>query len=121
MKFLGLDFGDKHLGLAIADSETGIASPFKVIANNISQLKKIIAEERIEKIIVGLPVGGSQLIKTGEFIELLKNNFDLPVEVADERFSTKFAGNLMKGNKKKKERDDAVTAMIILQSYLDKK
>lgn len=126
MKLLGLDYGDKYIGLAIADSETKLASPLKIIANEIEDLKKIIAEEQIEKIIVGLPVGmvgktSEQLIKTKEFIELLKNNFDILIETEDERFSTAAANTLIKEQKKKGEREDAVAAMLILQSYLDRK
>ncbi|MFH1225882.1 MAG: Holliday junction resolvase RuvX [bacterium] len=122
MKLLGIDYGDRHLGLAIADSETKLASPWQIIGNNFIELKRIITEEKIEKIVVGRPIGHrGQLAKTKKFLELLKNNLTLPIDTEDERFSTVMANKLIKGNKKKGERDDAISAMLILQSYLDRK
>ncbi|MFH1112105.1 MAG: Holliday junction resolvase RuvX [Patescibacteria group bacterium] len=137
MKLLGIDYGDKHLGLAIADSETKLASPWQVIDNELGALKKIIAEEQIGKVVVGRPQGMSgqtsgQLNTVDKFIELLKNNFNIPVETEDERLSTVSANKLMGGQsaglpagrhgwRKRGERDDAVSAMLILQNYLDRK
>ncbi len=130
MKLLGVDYGDKYIGLATADEETKIASPFKILENKgdnfvIEELKKICGEEEIEKIIIGLPMGlanqESEQFKIVEnFIQLLKNNFNIPVETEDERLSTVAANNLIKEYKKKGERDDSVAAMLILQGYLDK-
>lgn len=126
MKLLGIDFGQKHLGLAIAEEETGLASPFKVIGSDLAVLKKILEEEKIGKIIIGLPksLGNSeneQYKEAQAFVELLKQESSLPIETADERLSTVMANRLMGEDKKKGERDDAVAAMLILQGYLDKK
>ncbi len=130
MKLLGIDYGDRRLGLALADSETKLASPWRVIDNEIEALKKIIAEEQIGKVVVGRPQGMSgqtsgQLNTVDKFIELLKNNLDIPVETEDERLSTVSANNLIKeqsaSRRKKGERNDSVAAMVILQSYLDRK
>jgi len=130
-KFLGIDYGDKHLGLAIADEETRIASPYKILPNNddnlvIGQISRIVIDEEIKAIIIGLPKGmqgqaSAQLAKVNSFIELLKNNFSQEIIAEDERLTTAMAGGLMKEDKKSGERDDAVAAMLILQSYLDKK
>lgn len=126
MKILGIDYGDRHLGLAIADSETKLASPWLVIDNDIEALKKIVIDEQIEKIVVGLPLGlagqaSAQLAKAEEFVESLKSVFNVLVETEDERLSTVSANKLMIGQKKRGERDDAVSAMLILQNYLDRK
>lgn len=129
-KILGLDYGDKHIGLALADSETRVASPLMILENKgddsvIEELKKIVAEEEIRRIIIGRPQGmqgqeSDQLKKVNEFIKLLENNFDLAIITEDERLSTVMANNLIKEQKKKGKRNDAVAAMLILQSYLDK-
>lgn len=131
MKLLGLDYGNKYIGLALADDETRIASPFKILENQgddfvIEALKKICGEEGIEKIVIGLPLGlanqESRQFKTvADFIAKLKNNLNIPVETEDERLSTVSANNLIKEQKKRGERNDSVAAMVILQSYLDKK
>ena len=57
---LGLDYGEKNIGLAVADENSKMALPYKVLINNgedfiLKELKKIIIEEKISKIIVGLP------------------------------------------------------------------
>lgn len=114
------------MGLAIADSETKLASPWRIIDNNLEALKKIVLEESIGKIVVGLPLGlagqaSAQLAKAKKFVESLKNNFDVLVETQDERLSTVSANKLMSEQKKRGERDDAVSAMLILQNYLDRK
>ncbi|MFH1173383.1 MAG: Holliday junction resolvase RuvX [bacterium] len=131
MKLLGIDYGDKYLGLALADSETRLASPFLILDNQsqdsiIEVLKKIIAEEEIAKIIIGRPQGmqgqaSGQLDKVDDFIELLKNSFEVEIIAEDERLSTVMAGKLIQEQKRKGERDDAVAAMLILQNYLDRK
>lgn len=118
-KILGIDYGSSKIGLALADTETKLAVPFKVIETD--NLKAIIQElaqdtEDLEKIVVGLPLGlsGLETAQTKEvkkFIEELKKSSGLAVEEIDERLTTVAA--------KKAGGDDAVAAMYILQSYLD--
>ncbi|MDD4901320.1 MAG: Holliday junction resolvase RuvX [Patescibacteria group bacterium] len=125
MIYLGIDWGEKRIGLALADSETKIATPFKVAAN-VAEVLQVIEEEGIDLAVLGKPnsITNYQLRITNEeynkFVEDLKAGIKIPLELADERLSSKAADALV-GNKKTKAPRDAVAAMLILQSWLDKK
>ena len=125
MKLLGIDYGDVKVGIAVADTESGMALPYEIL-NGVSwnklfeELNKIIKSERIEKIIVGLPIDpkGKESIqaeRVRKFITSLESEISIPVEVLDERYSTQEAQKLSPGR-----REDDVAAMLILQNYLDK-
>ncbi len=122
MRYLGIDWGTDRIGLAMADSETGLAIPFRVV-KTIKDVVKAIKEEEVEKIIIGSPVtlrneeGGNKK-KVDEFISELRKKTGLPIETVDERLTTRMAESLY-GGKKVKADKDAVSAMLILQSYLD--
>ena len=120
-KLLGVDWGEKRIGLAIGDSETNLASPFKVVSD-IDEIVSIIKQENINKVVVGQPVkmsGNKELsVDFNKFIKLLKSKTTTPVELVDERLSSKQADALL-GNKKTKAAQDAIAAMLILQTYLD--
>lgn len=128
MKFLGLDYGEKNIGLALGDDETRLATPLGILENKdrdfvLGGLREICLEEDIGKIIVGLPLTlagelGPQAGEVNNFISFLKNNFNLPVETEDERLTSAMVDKLMEESGVKER--DAVAAMIILQSYLDK-
>lgn len=133
MNYLGVDWGEKRIGLALADSETKIATPFKVVGN-LQEVMAEIKKEKIDVIVVGKPLpifnfsarggsapGGQFPISKqfGEFIKLLKKKINIPVEMADERLSSK-AADALSGTKKTKAPRDAVAAMLILQGHLDK-
>lgn len=126
MKYLGIDYGEKKIGLAIADSETKIASPYKILINSkdiSSKISEICYKEDIDKIIIGLPLTlknstSKQTKIVLNFIDKLKKIIDLPIIEQDERLSSGYAKELIK-QMKIKHLDDDVAAMIILQSYLD--
>jgi putative Holliday junction resolvase len=119
-KLLGIDYGLAKCGLALADSETKTAIPFKTLSYQDlipGGLKDLIEAETIEKIIVGLPLGlnGQETQQTKEalaFINQIKSIFKIEVIAEDERLTSVQAQNIGK--------DDAVAAMYILQSYLDR-
>ena len=125
---LGIDYGKKRIGVAIADVSTKTAVPFSVLENKglndvLQKLKKIILEENIDQIVVGKPMTlkneeSEQTKEVIAFIEELKENLDILILEFDERFSSKQAGSLLRGFTKEK-RDD-VAAMVILQDYLEK-
>lgn len=135
-KALGIDFGLKRIGLSLSDDTRTIAFPFKYILNEslnktLSELKKIIDEENIGLIVIGMPIGlkGKQTeisVKIGEFIRGLKEKTGEETEIAvyDERFSSVQAQkSLIEQNikrKKRKEKIDSVASTFILQSYLDR-
>lgn len=105
MKYIGIDYGEKNIGFAIGNNELKIATPFKIV-NSLKEVKQIIKQEKIDKIIIGLPKGfrgeTEQTRKTREFAKNFKN-----FEFIDERFTSKINKN------------HASSAAIILQSYLD--
>jgi len=124
IKYLGIDYGEKRIGLALADSETKIATPFKVV-KNLYEIIKLIKTEGINELVIGIPyqITNYQLPITNEFkkfIETIKNEISLPIRMVDERLSSKAADALF-GDKKTKAQRDTIAAMLILQNYLDRK
>lgn len=123
-KYLGIDWGEKRIGLAIGGDETKIASPFK-IAKDLDEVLQTVQDEDIEVIVLGKPLSikNYQLrIKNDSFnifFSELKNKVKIPVEIIDERLSSKAADALI-GDKKTKVPRDMAAAMLILQNYLDK-
>jgi putative holliday junction resolvase len=123
MNILGIDYGLKRIGLAI--SVSGIISPFGVIQNNektIIQMEKVIAENQIEKIYVGIS-DGEVAGKTLEFVEHLKTVINLPIETVEEAVSTIEADAIYLANKNKKSdykrNIDSVAAAVILRRVID--
>lgn len=132
MRLLGIDFGSKYIGLALSDPLKSLARPFKTIPSNdklLEEIKKICQEEEVEKIILGLPKSmdgsiGPQGEKTLQFKKELESFLDLPIELEDERLTSKLASNLLKDEKKKIKESKAelnkLAAQLILESYLEK-
>ena len=136
MRYLGLDLGTRTLGISMSDITHTIASSYKTIRFEDSNydsllvdLKEIIDEFKIEKIILGLPKNmnnsiGDRALTTLEFKDKLERAFNIPVIMQDERLSTVEATNYMieadMSRKKRKKKVDALAANIILQTYLDK-
>lgn len=132
---LGLDIGDKRIGVALSDPQGILASPLTIInrkdeAADIEAIIDIIGQHQVGQIIVGLPRSmdgslGRQAEKVKAFVGQLCGHIEIPLEFRDERLSTVAAKRLMReaGVKKRREkaRDDAIAAAIILQGYLDEK
>lgn len=126
--FLGVDFGKSKIGLALADDETKMAFAFATLPNDgnfLAELKEIIAEKNVKKIIIGMTrhekdeKSADDKIK---FAELLKEQLQQEVVFQDEAFTTKMAQDNIKqrGGKNVAKLDDKEAARIILQSWLDK-
>jgi putative holliday junction resolvase len=122
--YLGVDWGAKRVGLALADSETKMALPFKTVAG-AHEAAELAREEGVEVLVLGKPVKmrgeGDGLDQNFlDFLDELKNLLpEIKIELVDERLSSK-AADALPGGDLKASRDE-VAAMIILQSYLDKK
>ena len=137
MKYLGLDLGTRTLGLSISDLTHTIASTYKTIRYDendysflLEELKKIIEQEKIGKLILGLPKNmnntlGESAERCLNFKKLIENNLEITVEMQDERLTTVEATNYMieanMSRKKRKQKIDSLAANIILQTYLDRK
>lgn len=123
MKFLGVDFGLKRVGLATSEGE--LASPYKVINGSsfLDLLEKIKKEANgFDKVIIGLPEGSMGKIVKKAIKKLRESGIDI-VET-DETLSTKNAMHEMielNIPKKKRQTSDAYAAAMILQNYLDEK
>lgn len=125
MRILAIDYGQKKVGVALATSP--LAEPYKVIrftSNKvlIKELGKIIDEEQIEKLVVGVSEGKMGK-ESKRFGEKLKIEFELPLYFQDETLTTYKAQELSLEagikRKKRKELEDAYSAALILQAYLD--
>jgi putative holliday junction resolvase len=121
-KFLGIDWGEVRIGLAIGNSENRIAIPFGVV-KSIAEIAATIKQEDIDEIVVGEPLSmqNSELKNKEKFLifvdEIKKIN--LPIRMIDERLTSK-AADALSVDKKNKASRDAVAAMLILQSFFDK-
>ena len=134
---MGLDLGTKTLGISISDITKTIATNYKTLFFNeedydslIEPLKLIIEKENIEKIILGYPKNMNNTIGpraqiTEEFKNKLENILNIEVILQDERLTSVISNNvLIEANvsrKKRKKKVDGLAAVIILQSYLDRK
>ena len=131
MKYLGLDYGEKRIGVAVSDDEGMLAFPkyvevafgperWKVVARNF---KKIIDEENIGGVIVGLPLGFSMqetemTKKVREFAEFLKKELNVEIFFQNEVLTSK---EVEKSGVVREDMLDASSAALILQSFLDAK
>lgn len=133
MKFLGIDYGSKRIGLAISD-ELGItARPLAIIERknidrDIEVLGNVIRENNAGQIVLGLPLRldgtrGIQCEKVERFAAVLRERLPVPVILWDEALSTWEADELMIAaginSRKRRKMVDKIAAGIILQSYLN--
>jgi putative Holliday junction resolvase len=133
MRILGIDYGDKNIGLAVSDL-LGITAQGlglyrqKSSAQDLAYFRGLVEEYGIERIVVGLPLRmdgtqGSRAEKTREFAERLGTALGLPVVFWDERLTTKEALGVLREQKasrdKRKVMKDQIAAVLILSSYLE--
>ena len=132
-RYIGLDVGDRTIGIAISD-------PFLLTAQSLMTIKRkskiedieiindIIKEKEVSKIIVGLPKNmnntiGPQAKKVKTFVKEIRKHTDLDIEYVDERLTTISATRVLieqnVSRKKRKDVIDSVAATYILQTYLD--
>lgn len=132
-RYIGLDVGDRTIGVAISD-------PFLLTAQSLMTIKRkskiedieiindIIKEKEVSKIIVGLPKNmnntiGPQAKKVKTFVRELRKHTDLDIEYVDERLTTVSATRVLieqnVSRKKRKDVIDSIAATYILQTYLD--
>jgi len=133
MRNLGLDIGERRIGIAISDAEEILASPLITLAREndekaVDEIAKLAIQHEIKRIVVGMPYSlngtmGIQANKVMTFIDKLRMCTDIEIKVQDERLSTVAAERLMveagmKSDRRKLQRD-AAAATLILQAYLD--
>ncbi len=134
-RYLGIDLGEKRIGLAISDPTLTIAQPYKTLTFTgmkrlINELKGIVAEMNIHRVVIGFPLNmrGEFSQKTHETVKMFekikKGLAPVPVELYDERLTTvqAYATLHQMGKKPSREKDrvDQYAAMHLLQNYLDR-
>ncbi len=124
MRVLALDYGSARTGVAISDASATLARPVSVVEKaasekGLARIAAIVTENEVERVVVGLPLTlrgehGKQAAETEVFVTALRDVLSVPVETADERFTTalaqRFGGSAPQ---------DAVAAAHLLQSWLD--
>lgn len=128
--FLGVDWGKSRVGLSRADGETKLAFAYGTLnddKNLVGKLVKIINEENVTTVIIGIPsyINRKEVEYDGEKLGKLLLDIvpNLEIEYQDEMFTTKLAHKKLieKGVKNIKTKDDQEAARIILQEWLDRK
>ena len=131
-RILALDVGTQRIGLAITDELGLIAHPLTVIKRKndiqaLQEIKKIIKEQKVKKIVVGMPYNfqgeiGTMGKKVVAFIEKLKTITDVPLIFWDESFTTTEAETVLikadLSRRRRKEVVDKLAATLILESFL---
>lgn len=127
---LALDVGERRIGLAVSDEEGMLATPLGVLerrglAQDVARLSTIVREQRIERLVVGLPrtlAGeiGPQARRVQRWAERVGRALGLPLVYWDERYSTlEAAERLAQQRRRRRAPLDAAAAAVILQDYLD--
>ncbi|AGA69906.1 RNAse H-fold protein YqgF [Desulfitobacterium dichloroeliminans LMG P-21439] len=131
MRILGLDFGERTIGVAVSDALLLTAQGIKTIRRSkkeLEELRQIIHDYEVDEVILGYPKNmngtlGPRATMTEEFAEILKGEYGLPVLLWDERLSTIGAQrSLLEADlsrAKRKKVIDKMAAVFILQGYLD--
>lgn len=132
-RILGVDYGDKKIGLAISDAFGWTAQGLEVVhrkphLSDVARIQEVVAQYQVSDIVVGLPKNMNNSVgPRGEiclaFAEQLRETLNLPVHMWDERLTTVIAQRTLieadVSRKKRKDVVDKMAASIILQGYLD--
>jgi len=135
MRFLGIDYGTKRIGLAVGDNETGFAFPLMTVkaepeSEAIDAIVSFITEEKIERIVIGMPyrmsgesdVKGETVMRVEAFIVALGERMHIPIDTEDERMTTAYVERMRRDSGMKKEHfdKDSAAAAAILDTYLSR-
>ena len=127
MRILGIDYGDKKIGLAFGESDASVAVPLDVVPNlgdaTIQKFAAQVKAEDIDLIVVGVPLSSRsqvQLEKARAFILKLQAVVTVPIVEEDESYTTTESRRLMI-EEDAKAGEDALAAMLIVQQYLNRR
>lgn len=136
MNYLGIDWGEKRIGLAFCD-ELGIAFPLPAAVGpsekkRLQQIETVIQQRQVHSLVVGYPFNmdgsiGFKCREVDHFIEKIEKCFGLPVHRVDERLSSYSVEQRLKGQKQKKQpsrqsgKIDSQAAALILQDFIETK
>jgi putative Holliday junction resolvase len=139
VRALGIDYGEKRIGLALSDPTGLLASPWKKIANDANvgaaaqrlavEVDALVAEpDGLDAIVIGLPrrlsgEDNDQTARVRRLAQLLADRVSIPISLQDERLTSHEADELLAGRerdwRKRKKQVDAMAAALILQDFLD--
>lgn len=131
---LGLDVGDTRIGVALSDALGVAAHPLCTLTRknrkvDLIAIADLVSIHKVERVVIGLPISldgsiGTQAEKVQKFAQRLEHVIDIPIEFQDERFTTAEAEEILrelnKDAKEQKELIDEVSAVIILDDYLNR-
>lgn len=135
MTIMALDVGEKTIGVAISDETGTLAFPGQTILRqeghrrDMAAVRTLVSERQVRRIVVGLPLmmdgtHGVQAEKIAAFVEVLRRNVRIPVELQDERLSTAEAERVLiaggQDRARRKRTVDSLAACLFLQTYLDR-
>jgi putative holliday junction resolvase len=138
VRILGVDYGEKRIGLALSDATGLLASPWKRLSNDANlvgaarrladEVRALQNEEGLDAIVIGLPrrLNGEptdQTARVEKLAELLRSQVAVPISLQDERLTSHEADELLarreKDWRRRKDHLDAMSAALILQDFLD--
>jgi putative holliday junction resolvase len=134
-RILAIDYGRKRVGIAVSDPQQIIANKLATITTHSiwDFLLTYFKNEQVDEVVVGYPLqmnntASEAVVYINPFIKKFKEKYpDIPLEVIDERFTSKMAfqtmidGGVKKAGRRNKAMVDAISATIILQSYMEQK
>lgn len=135
-RILGVDYGERRIGLALSDPTAMIASPLPTLARRkgkrppVAPIARLLDEHEVEEVVVGLPLtldgdDSDWTREVREFAAALQERSGRPVSLQDERMTSVRAERAVRSlgmsrvKREQKERIDAAAAVLILQAYLD--
>jgi len=126
MRIVGIDFGERRIGVAVVDDRVRVAIPVgtvNVSADPVEDIVRLAQEQRAEELVVGLPLSltgaeGPQAQRVRQLIEALESRLSIPIHAWDERLTTAEARRRAPPGGRR-GREDALAAAIMLQSYMD--
>ena len=135
MRIVGLDLGEKRIGVAAADDRTGVAVPVTTVptgADLVGTVSSVVREQAADELVIGMPLSmtgalGPQAQKTAAIVDELRELLAIPVHTWDERLSSVQASRSAPAlGRKKSARTavagrDAAAAAIILQAFMDRR
>lgn len=137
MRILGLDVGERRVGIAISDPTGTVVRPLQTLVRgsreeDFAVVAALVAEHDVGLVVVGQPLSlngteGPQARRVARYMEALATRLPVPVVLWDERFTTVTAHEILRQSRGKKKRQraraggeiDAIAAAVILQSYMD--
>lgn len=127
-KILCIDYGTKNIGLAVSDPDQILSFAKTVLKKDqslIQNLAEFISTEKIDSILIGNPHTGNSDFDLNQFCQLLSNQFNLPIAIINEDFSTQDAFEKMQQvgltEQEQQKMKDAYAAQVMLQKFLDSK